>query len=98
MASYKLSNLAKEDLARIYEYGIENFGLSRAQSYLLGLQDQFERLAKGELYVRDASIYANGLKQSQFKREVIFHLPDDEDILIVRVLGKNMDFMRHLDL
>ena len=98
MVSYKLSNLAKEDLARIYEYGIENFGLAQAQSYLLGLQEHFNHLANNDLYVRDASQYAAKLKQSQFKREVIFYLPDDKDILIVRVLGKNMDFIRHLDL
>jgi toxin ParE1/3/4 len=97
MASYKLSNLASEDLARIYEYGILNFGLTQAQDYLLGLHERFQKLADNELPVRDASQFATNLKRSQYQRDIIFYQPQGESTLIVRVLGKNMDFVRHLD-
>lgn len=97
MASYKLSNLASDDLGRIYEYGILNFSLTQAQSYLLGLHERFQALANNELPVRDASQFVANLKRSKYQRDVVFYLPQGDDILIVRVLGENMDFMRHID-
>ena len=97
MGSYKLSNLASDDLGRIYEYGISNFGLAPAQDYLLGLHERFQKLADNELPVRDASQFVANLKRSQYQRDVIFYLPQGEESLIVRVLGENMDFIRHLD-
>jgi len=35
MGNYKLSAASKIDIAEIYEYGIDNFGLSQAQDYIL---------------------------------------------------------------
>ena len=97
MGSYKLSNLASDDLGRVYEYGISNFGLAQAQDYLLGLHERFQKLTDSELPVRDASQFAANLKRSNYRRDVIFYLPEGEDTLIVRALGENMDFIRHLD-
>lgn len=45
MGVYKVSKKAKEDLANAYEYGIETFGLSQAQMYLLVLDARFKMLA-----------------------------------------------------
>ena len=97
MASYELSGLAGNDLAKIYEYGILNFGLTQAQDYLLGLHERFQALANNQLPGMDASQFATNLKRSLYKREVIFYQALGSDILIVRVLGANMDFVRHLD-
>lgn len=97
MASYKLSNLASDDIIRIYEYGILNFGLTQAQDYLLGLHECFQKLADNELPVRDASQFVANLKRSQYQRDVIFYLLQDDETLVIRVLGENMDFIRHLD-
>jgi len=36
--AYKLSSLAAEDFAEIYEYTLVNFGELHAQSYLLDLE------------------------------------------------------------
>ena len=33
MADYKLSNAAKDDLIRIYYYGVEKFGMTQADKY-----------------------------------------------------------------
>lgn len=37
MAGYRLTAEADVDLSEIYEYSIENFGLAKAQDYLLGI-------------------------------------------------------------
>lgn len=46
MASYKLSNQAKEDLIRIHQYGILTFGEEQADKYLADFFDQFEIIAQ----------------------------------------------------
>lgn len=44
MGVYKLSSKAETDLAELYEYGIERFGLKQAKSYLLGMHTLFQVL------------------------------------------------------
>ena len=46
MANYRLSQEAKDDLIRIYTYGIMRFGETQANLYLSELLDEFERIGK----------------------------------------------------
>ncbi|MCP9237904.1 type II toxin-antitoxin system RelE/ParE family toxin [Lewinella sp. JB7] len=91
MADYKLSGQAEIDIAEMYESGIEMFGLSQAQDYMLQLHDLFETLADGPELGRDASRYAPNLLRLNFKAHAVFYLPIEAGILIVRVLGQRMD-------
>ena len=45
MVSYRLSAAADEDLDRLFDYGIERFGLEQAERYYDGLIEHFEELA-----------------------------------------------------
>lgn len=45
MANYKLSTEAKEDLIRIYQYGVERFGASEAEKYFNTFFDYFDMIA-----------------------------------------------------
>lgn len=49
MTKYKLSNEAKEDLIRIYQYGIKRFGMNQADKYFDSFFDYFEIIAKRPL-------------------------------------------------
>lgn len=46
MYNYDLSIQAKEDLLRIYEYGISQFGLDQADRYFNMMHDCFDKIAK----------------------------------------------------
>ena len=46
MAKYRLSNLAKEDLIRIHQYGIQRFGINQADKYFDTFFEYFEIIAK----------------------------------------------------
>ena len=46
MYHYDLSEKAKEDLLRIYEYGIGRFGLDQADKYFDMIHDCFSKIAK----------------------------------------------------
>ncbi len=48
MASYKLNEEAEDDVSRLYEYGILNFGLDKADRYYDGLIDHLRRIVTNQ--------------------------------------------------
>lgn len=96
MGVYKVSVKAEIDLAKMYEYGIETFGLKQAKSYLLGIHDILQILADNVHLGRDASEFILSLKRFSYKSHTIFYLATDIDILVVRVLNQSMDYETNL--
>ncbi|WP_343486234.1 type II toxin-antitoxin system RelE/ParE family toxin [Allomuricauda sp. d1] len=97
MANYKLSSQAQFDLVGIYKYGIKYFGQQQAVSYLYELEDFMLELATRPELAKDASKLGETLKYYNFKAHVIFYFHEDGDeIFIIRILGKRMDFVQHL--
>ena len=96
MGVYRVSGKAETDLAKMYEYGIETFGLEQAQAYLLGMHALFQVLANNTYLGRDASEFILSLKRFSYKSHTIFYIPTDIDILIVRVLNQSMDYENNL--
>ncbi|WP_106794210.1 type II toxin-antitoxin system RelE/ParE family toxin [Aquimarina sp. Aq78] len=96
MGVYKVSRKAEMDLAKMYEYGIETFGLKQAKGYLLGMHTLFQILADNTNLGRDASEFILSLKRFSYKSHTIFYLATDIDILIVRVLNQSMDYEKNL--
>lgn len=95
MAVYRLSGQAALDLDEIYEYTTLNFGLTQAQSYLNGLHERFGILAQQPMLGRSASQVAPNLRRYEYRSHVVFYVPQEENVLIVRVLHENMDAPRH---
>jgi len=96
MGVYKISKKAEMDLAKMYEYGIETFGLKQAKGYLLGMHTLFQVLADTTNLGRDASEFMLSLKRFSYKSHTIFYLATDIDILILRVLNQSMDYEKNL--
>jgi len=96
MGVYKVSGKAESDLAKMYEYGIERFGLKQAKTYLLGMHTLFKILANNRTLGRDASEFVVSLKRFSYKSHTVFYLATDIDILIVRVLNQSMDYDKNL--
>jgi len=96
MGVYKVSGKAEIDLTKMYEYGIETFGLKQAQTYLFGIHTLFQVLADNANLGRDASEFILSLKRFSYKSHTIFYLATDIDILIVRVLNQSMDYEHNL--
>ncbi|OUS02867.1 hypothetical protein A9Q86_02125 [Flavobacteriales bacterium 33_180_T64] len=96
MGVYKVSRKAESDLTKMYEYGIERFGLKQAQAYLFGVHDIFQVLSDNINLGRDASEFILSLKRFSYKSHTIFYLATDIDILIVRVLNQSMDYENNL--
>ena len=96
MGDYKLSNAAKRDLSSIYEFGIETFGIHQARIYLNKLHKAFLILAENRELGHGASEFAEGLRRYTFDSHAVFCLPIDSGVFIVRVLGQQMDYKKHI--
>ena len=96
MGGCEVVGKAGSDLAKIYEYGIETFGLKQAQAYLFGVHDILQVLSDNINLGRDASEFVLSLKRFSYKSHTIFYLATDIDILIVRVLNQSMDYEKNL--
>ncbi|MDF0650219.1 MAG: hypothetical protein CV081_03025 [Nitrospira sp. LK265] len=96
MAVYSLTPKAASDLDAIYEYTILRFGLGQARIYLLGLQEQFQILAEQPAQGRQADALARGLRRWEYHSHIIFYMPTEHGIRIVRVLHQRMDVRRHV--
>ena len=46
MADYRISNVAKEDLIRIHQYGVKKFGMAQADKYSHSFISYFEIIAQ----------------------------------------------------
>jgi len=96
MAVYNLSSKAADDLDGIYEYTILHFGLEQARVYLLGLQERFQMLAEQPTHGRKADELASGLRRFEYQSHMVFYIPKDNGVQIVRVLHQRMDLTRHV--
>ena len=84
------------DLDGIFEYTIVNFGLAQAQDYLSGLHERFGSLSEQPLLGRSAMRLSPKLRRHEYRSHVVFYVPQDGGVTIVRVLHRSMDAPRHL--
>ena len=97
MAEYRLSKRAASDLAEIADYTIETFGIEQARHYCDGLDTCFQTIADNPMFGRSASFHdVPELRRYEYQSHVVFYIPEERDVLIVRVLHKSMDAPRHL--
>lgn len=92
---YKLSNLAVEDFAAIYEYTLLNFGAAQADNYTDHLESTFRLLFSSPLMGQECSEIADGLRRHDHQRHAIFYHQRVHDIFFIRILHQQMDPMKH---
>ncbi len=61
MAKYRLSSAADQDFEQLFEYGIDNFGLAQAKSYIDGMLIQFQSIAENPLHYQAVAIFVRGI-------------------------------------
>ena len=96
MHKLSISRQADNNLVSISEYTSAEFGESQARKYRDQLRGCFNALLTNPHLGRSAEEVAPGLRRIRQQAHVVFHLPTDKDVLIVRVLTHSMDFERHL--
>jgi toxin ParE1/3/4 len=97
MSNYILSGEADADLVEIYQFSYDNFGESRADAYLLGLEEKFNIIATNKDAGRSISHIRQGYFRYDYTRHSIFYkYENSKTVLIVRVLHNSMEHENHL--
>ena len=96
MRKLLVSDAADADLVAISEYTTGEFGETQARRYRDQFKACFASLIDNPNLGRSADELAPGLRRIRQQAHVVFYLPSDDAVLIVRVLHHGMDFERHL--
>jgi toxin ParE1/3/4 len=91
MGVYQLTKKAESELAQIYEYSIENFGLAVAAEYLTGLYRTFEYLSDNPRMGRDCRRIRKRLRRHDHASHSVYYRITKSGVLILRVLGQSQD-------
>jgi toxin ParE1/3/4 len=96
MAEYELSFTAEQDLTEIYVFSHQKFGESKADAYLIGLEECLWNLAKNPLLGRNIEHIRKGYFRYEYMSHSVFYIPKRNGILVVRVLHGSMYMEQHL--
>ncbi|MEH6657686.1 type II toxin-antitoxin system RelE/ParE family toxin [Leeuwenhoekiella marinoflava] len=88
MAKYRLSNLAKEDLIRIHQYGIQRFGINQADKYFDTFFEYFEIIAKQPYSFESVEFLKKGYRRCVCGSDTIYYKLNDDIIEIMAIIGK----------
>ncbi|WP_227370755.1 type II toxin-antitoxin system RelE/ParE family toxin [Halomonas sp. M20] len=92
---YKLSNLASEDFAAIFEYTLLNFGTHQADAYTDDLESIFDLLSRSPLIGRECPEIAKEVRRHDHQQHVIFYRRKEHKIFVIRILHRQMEPMKH---
>lgn len=89
MPEYVLSQEAGEDFERLFEFGIDNFGVTKASSYSNGLKDRFNEIAHNPYHWQSVEYIRTKYRRSVYRNHSIYYIVESEkNIRIMRILGK----------
>ena len=88
MAKYKLSNVAKEDLIRIYQFGAKQFGIKQADKYFESFFEHFELIAQNPLSFESVDFIKPGYRRCVCGVDSIFYKMNDDVVEIITIVGR----------
>ncbi len=94
---YRLSKEAANDIDNILTYSITHFGLENAEAYYQSLDNCLELLGRNPEMGTAVDDLRKAYRCFQHESHIIFYIPREQDILIVRILHTHMDHDRHLE-
>lgn len=97
MTTFHLTELAEIDFDGIGSYSLKNWGYDQAAKYLSQMDQSFSKLAKNKSFGRTRDDIKPHLLVYPCNKHMIFFRRDNAgNVEILRILGQNMDFKRHL--
>ena len=88
MVNYRLTEDAKEDLRRIYRYGVIKFGEAQADLYYDTMFSHFEQIADNPYLYQAVDHIRKGYRRSVFGADSIFYRVVDDTVEIISILGR----------
>ncbi len=87
MAQYKLSNLAKEDLIRIHQYGVEHFGVTQSDMYFESFFECFEIIAQRPFSFESVDYIKVGYRRCVCGTDSIYFKLNNGIVEIMAIIG-----------
>lgn len=88
MANYKLSNVAKNDLIRIYKYGVKYFGIKQADKYFHNFFNYFEIISQRPFSFESVNHIKQGYRRCICGVDSIYYRINNSEIEIMAIIGK----------
>jgi len=88
MVKYRLSNEAKEDLMRIYRYGVEKFGETQADKYFDSFFEHFDTITMHPFAFESVDYIKIGYRRCVCGSDSIFYRVIDEVVEIMAIIGR----------
>lgn len=88
MASYRLSNEAKEDLIRIHQYGVLKFGMNQADKYFYALFDCFNNITQRPFSFESVDYIKKGYRRCVCGSDSIYYKINDDIVDIMAIVGR----------
>lgn len=88
MANYRLSNGAKEDLIRIHQFGVSQFGMAQADNYFNAFFDQFEIIAKRPFAFESVDYIRAGYRRCVCGVDSIYYRISENTVEVMAIVGR----------
>ncbi len=96
MKRYRLSPGAQRDMADIWLYSAQNWGVDRADDYIRALTDAMVLLVEDPSLGVSCENVRPGYRKRLSGSHAIFYRQERAAIVVIRVLHQNMDAARNL--
>lgn len=97
MARFDLAESAQRDLESIATYTEETWGRTQARAYIETLEARLSQLAERPQIGRPREDLAQGVRSFTHDQHVIYYLPSETGITVVRILHQRQDISGQFD-
>ena len=88
MSNYKLSNVAKQDLIKIHQFGVKRFGISQADKYFDRFFEYFDLIAEQPFTFESVDIIKPGYRRCVCGSDSIYYRIENNIVEIMTIIGR----------
>lgn len=88
MTKYRLSNTAKEDLIRIYQFGVSKFGEEQAEKYYDSFFKYFDIIAQRPYSFESVDFIKAGYRRCVCGSDTIYYIVNSDFVDIMTIIGR----------
>ena len=88
MTDYRLSNAAKDDLIRIYRYGVKKLGMAQADKYFNSFFEYFNIIAQSPYSFESVDFIKKGYKRCVCGSDSIYYKINGNIVEIMTIVGR----------
>ena len=88
MSEYRISDIAKDDLIRIHQYGTSIFGMEQADKYFNAFFDKFQLIADRPYAFESVDFIKGGYRKCVCGVDTIFYRINNGVVEIMTIIGR----------